>query len=79
MKNSSKSDKVQGEGDIEADRHFRDSTEKFVKSGKVSEASKKSVPQNSKEAEELEHAEDVGLSKSKGEDPSSPRSPKRNS
>ena len=78
MKNSSKSDKVQGEGDIEADRHYRDSTEKFVKSGKVPEAIKKSVPQTSKEADELKQAESIGLSKSKGEDPSSPRSPKRN-
>lgn len=79
MKNSSKPDKVQGEGDIEADRHYRDSTERFVKSGKVPEAIQKSVPQTESEAEQLKQAERVGLSKSKGEDPSSPRSPKRTS
>jgi hypothetical protein len=78
MKNSTKTDKVQGEGDIEADRHYRDSTEKFVKAGKVAEAVQKSEPQTTKEAEDLNEAERVGLSKSKGEDPSSPRSPKRN-
>jgi hypothetical protein len=77
MKNASTTEKMQGEGDIEADRHYRDATEKFVKSGKVADAIKKSEPQTTKEEKELNDAEHVGLSKSRGEDPSSPRSPKR--
>ena len=79
MKNSMSVEKVQGEGDIEADRHYREATEKFVKSGKVANAVTKSEPQTSEEADEMKQAERLGESKSKGEDPSSPRSPKRKS
>jgi hypothetical protein len=77
MKNSSTTEKVQGEGDVAADRRYRDATEKFVKSGKIGDAVKKAKPQTLKEEKELDDAERVGLSKSKGEDPSLPQSPKR--
>ncbi len=43
-----------GEGDREADRHYRERTREFVESGRVEEAAKKAREQDSTEAEEAE-------------------------
>ncbi len=43
-----------GEGDREADRHYRERTREFVESGRVEEAAKKAREQDSAEAEEAE-------------------------
>jgi hypothetical protein len=55
-----------GEGDREADRHYRERTEKFVKSGKVEEAAQKAKDQDPEEARE---AEEAGRKRAKELDP----------
>jgi len=51
----------QGEGNRTADREYRNDTRQFVKSGKVSDASKKARDAiEGKEKEELERAEEAG-------------------
>lgn len=63
----SKDDKKQGgEGDREADRHYRERTRKFVESGKVEEAAEKAGEQDPEEARE---AEEKGRARAKEEDP----------
>ena len=66
---NSKPSEVQGEGDYEAARRHRESLESFVKSGKVEQAAHDAAPKTKREADELEDAEHVGESHSKGEDP----------
>jgi hypothetical protein len=68
---------VQGEGDYEAAKHYGDSVKDFVSSGKVEKASKTAKPISTEEEIAMDKAEKIGRSKSKGEDPSSPMSPKR--
>jgi hypothetical protein len=55
-----------GEGDREADRHYRERTEKFVKSGKVEEAARKAGEQDPEEARQ---AEEAGRQRAKEDDP----------
>lgn len=64
-----RSGKVQGEGDYEAARRYDKSAREFAESGKVQPAADQSAPRDEQEAEDLERAEDVGKSRSKGEDP----------
>lgn len=45
-----------GEGDREADRHYREKTRDFVESGKVDEAAEKARDQDPEEAEKAEKA-----------------------
>ena len=68
-----KSGKVQGEGDYEAARRYDKSAQDFARSGKVAEAARKAKPHDPKEAEELKRAEEIGKSRSKGEDPGDAR------
>ena len=56
----------QGEGDREADRHYRESTRDFVESGKVDEATEKAREQDPEEAREAEKA---GRERAREEDP----------
>lgn len=58
--------KQQGEGDREADRHYRDKTREFVESGRVDEAAKEAGKQNPEEARK---AEEAGRQRAKEEDP----------
>jgi hypothetical protein len=53
-----------GEGNREADRRYRDSTEKFVKSGAVEPAAKEArrAIDDPKQREDLKKAEDIGKS-----------------
>ena len=59
----------QGEGNKEADRHYREKTKEFVDSGRVDEAARRAKPQSEQEAEELRRAEAEGRSHAKEEDP----------
>lgn len=69
MSNRRNSKKVQGEGDYEAAERYDDAARAFAASGKAEEAARKAKPRNEKERAEMEEAERVGLSRSKGEDP----------
>lgn len=55
-----------GEGDREADRHYREKTRDFVESGKVDEAAEKARNQDPEEAEK---AEEAGRKRAKEVDP----------
>ncbi len=68
-----KSSKIQGEGDYEAARRYDKSAQDFAQSGKVAEAARKAKPLDPKEAENLKQAEEIGKSRSKGEDPGDAR------
>jgi hypothetical protein len=58
--------KVQGEGDKEADRHYREHTREFVESGKVDEAAERARDQDPEEARK---AEEAGRRRAKEMDP----------
>jgi hypothetical protein len=59
----------QGEGNKEADRHYREKTRDFVESGRVDDAARRSAPTSAEEAEELRRAEEEGRSRAREEDP----------
>lgn len=69
---------VQGEGDYEAGRRFDKAEQDFVKSGKAQERAGKAEPTTEAQASELDQAEKIGQSHSKGEAPGDlkPRQPK---
>lgn len=67
--NPSKDPDMQGEGNREADRRYREKTRDFVESGQVDEAARKAAPQSQQEAEALRRAEEEGRSRAKEEDP----------
>jgi hypothetical protein len=60
-------DQVQGEGDYEAGRRYDKASREFAESGRVEPAAHDAAPENAREAEELERAEEEGKSHSKGE------------
>jgi hypothetical protein len=60
---------AKGEGDHEADRRYRDETERFIASGRVDEAAREAQRAVSEDAEELEEAEREGRSRAAEEDP----------
>lgn len=62
----------QGEGDREAARRYNDDQKRFVESGGVADAAKRAKPETDAQAEELLDAEQQGLKKAKGEDPTVP-------
>ena len=64
-----KSGTVQGEGDYVAGRRFDKAEREFVKSGKVDDAARKAQPEDPAKAAEMDEAERVGKSHSKGEAP----------
>ena len=64
----------QGEGNKEADRHYREQTRDFVESGRVDDAARRSAPTSSEEAEEMRRAEEEGRSRAREEDPALRRS-----
>jgi hypothetical protein len=72
MNESSKQDtdsKLQGEGDYEASRRYRDSLSNFVKHTDVDALASKARPLSAKEARELALAEESARTRSKGDDP----------
>ena len=58
--------KVQGEGDREADRNYRERTKEFVESGRVDEAAERAREQD---PEEGRRAEEAGRKRAKEVDP----------
>ncbi|HEY4341712.1 MAG TPA: hypothetical protein VGM97_17340 [Steroidobacteraceae bacterium] len=54
--------KVQGEGDYESARRFREDEENFLKKADVPDLAKRAAPRSKEEAAELEQAEEVGRS-----------------
>lgn len=53
---------VQGEGNTEADRHYRDAAKAFVDAGKVQPAAEAAAPESAEVAQALLDAERAGLS-----------------
>ena len=62
-------DKVHGEGNYAASRQYNQGAKKFAQSGKAERAARNAAPSNEREAKDLEEAERLGKSRSKGEDP----------
>jgi len=64
-----------GEGDREADRHYREATERYVADGKVGPAAKEAERALDDEGQrrELERAEEIGRSRAKEHDPETRR------
>lgn len=59
---------LQGEGNYVAGRRYDEAQREFVESGRVEEAARRARPDNTREAEEMEAAEEAGRSHAKGED-----------
>ena len=51
---------LQGEGNYEASRRYRERTEQFIESGRVEEAAQNAAPRSDAEAQELDRAEEAG-------------------
>lgn len=68
---------MQGEGNRQAAKNFNDAQQKFVKSGRVADASKDTKPKSRAEADELERAEILARSRAKEEDPAVHRDGKK--
>ena len=65
--NTPKQDPVQGEGDYEAGRRYDKAAREFAESGKVEPAARDAAPGSTEEAQEMQQAEEIGKSHSKGE------------
>jgi hypothetical protein len=65
--------KVQGEGDYEAGRRYDKAARDFASSGQVDKAARKAEPKTEEEARDMARAEDVGRSRSRGDDPATGR------
>lgn len=59
----------QGEGNVEAGRHYNRDTREFVQSGQVERAARDAAPESQQESEALRRAEEAGRSRAKEEDP----------
>ncbi len=53
-------DEIQGEGDYEAARRYRDKAKGFIDSGRVEEAARAAEPRDAKEQEDMTKAEEEG-------------------
>jgi len=62
-------DKVHGEGNYAASREYDEAARKFAQSGKVDRAARNAAPSSPQQAKDMERAEKIGKSRSKGEDP----------
>ena len=62
-------DKVHGEGNYAASREYDEAARKFAQSGKVERAARNAAPSSPQQAKDMERAEKIGKSRSKGEDP----------
>ena len=65
----SKKSEIQGEGDYAAGRRYDKAAREFAESGKVEPAAHEAAPDSAAEADDMERAEEIGRSHSKGEDP----------
>lgn len=64
-----KSSKVQGEGDYQAARRYRQRVKEYLDGANVRKAAKQAAPRSRGEAEQLSAAEAAGRKRAKGEDP----------
>ena len=69
MPNNKNQVPAKGEGNHEADRRYREETERFIASGRVDEAAREAQRALEEEGEELEAAEQEGRSRVAEEDP----------
>ena len=69
MSTTPRDDQVQGEGDYNAGRRYDKASRDFAESGRVEPAARDAVPDDAREAEDIERAEQEGKSHSKGEGP----------
>ena len=60
---------VQGEGDYEASRRYREELREFLKHSNVDDRAHAAKPDSAKQERELALAEEQGKSRSKGDDP----------
>ena len=65
----SKHDRIQGEGDYEAAKHYNEKTEDFAQSGKVEEAARKAGEVTAEEREEMKRSEAEGKRHTHEKDP----------
>jgi hypothetical protein len=61
--------KVQGEGDYEAAKRYRERSEEYVANNDIEKAALRAAPESKAEAEDLKAAEAAGKKRAKGEDP----------
>jgi hypothetical protein len=62
-----------GQGDDEVARRFDKAERAFMRSGRLNDAMRGARPRDAEEAEELAHAEAIGRSHTKDEDPAAHR------
>jgi hypothetical protein len=65
-------DGVQGEGDYQASRRYREEVAEFVSKADVDALAHQAAPTSAKEARDLALAEDQGRDRSKGDDAADP-------
>jgi hypothetical protein len=65
-------DTVQGEGDYQASRRYREEVAEFVSKADVDALAREAAPTSAKEARDLALAEDQGRDRSKGDDAADP-------
>lgn len=65
--------KIQGEGDYDASRRYREEVSEFLDKADVDKLARDSAPKTAKEARELALAQEKGESRSKGDDPADVR------
>jgi|GEM_PF-2789288 len=61
--------KIQGEGDYEAARRYREEVGEFLEHNNVEQVAKRAAPKSALEARELALAEESARNRSKGDDP----------
>lgn len=69
MAGKRKTSKVQGEGDYEAARRYRNRVESYVATHDSAAEARNAKPRSAREAEALKAAEEAGKRRAKGEDP----------
>jgi hypothetical protein len=61
--------KIQGEGDYEAARRYREEVKEYLQRSNVEERARAAAPDSAKQERELALAEEQGKDRSKGDDP----------
>jgi hypothetical protein len=61
--------KIQGEGDYEASRRYREEVDEFLDKADVEKLAREAAPKSAQEARELALAQESGERRSKGDDP----------
>jgi hypothetical protein len=69
MSTTPRDDQIQGEGDYNAGRRYDKASREFAESGRVEPAARDAAPEDQREAEDIERAEEEGKAHSKGEGP----------